>query len=439
MALGIGVAVASGGTALGGKLVEQGSVLYLALEDNPRRLQGRLRKVLVGEKPPRNLVLTDRWPRLGEGGLEAIEAWLISHPDARLVIVDTLEKIRPKGAGRNVYREDYEAVEPLLSLAARYNVAVLVVHHLRKGSADDPLDEVSGSHGLTGGVDGVLVLKRERGRADAFLFVTGRDIEQERELALSWDPGTAVWRIAGDAEEYRGSKERAEIVECLRSAAGPMGPKEVSDVLGKDYNATKQLLWKMSNDGDLRSVGSGKYVVTGNFDNRDNRHAEESSHEGAPEPLTPASEKRLNPENAAPAQKVNAVIEVTDERITVDSTTTLITTPEQLDSAVAEIRQAQILALDLETTGLNPRSDRARLISLATAQNTWLIDCFAVDPRPLFEVLAKKTLVLHNALFDLGFLFEMGFELGEGGEVVDTMLMSQLLEDKDSEEYKEAA
>ena len=103
-------------------------MLYLALEDNPRRLQGRLRKVLAGEKPPHDLVLTDRWPRLGEGGLEAIEAWLISHPDARLVIVDTLEKIRPKGAGRNVYREDYEAVEPLLSLDARYNVAVLVVH-----------------------------------------------------------------------------------------------------------------------------------------------------------------------------------------------------------------------------------------------------------------------------------------------------------------------
>jgi hypothetical protein len=442
MALGIGVAVASGGTALGGKPVERGSVLYLTLEDNPRRLQGRLRKVLAGEKPPRGLVLTDRWPRLGAGGLEAIEAWLISRPDARLVIVDTLEKIRPKGAGRNVYREDYEAVEPLLSLAAQYNVAVLVVHHLRKGSADDPLDEVSGSHGLTGGVDGVLVLKRERGRADAFLYITGRDIEQERELALSWDAATAAWRIAGDAEEYRGSKERAEIVECLRWAQGPMSPREVSDALGKDYNATKQLLWKMSNDGDLRSVGSGKYVVTGNFDNRDNRREEEPASEGSPEPAAPASEKGVNPEDDTPAQEVNEVIEVTDdERVTVDPTVpiSLITSQEQLDSAVADIRQAQMLALDLETTGLNPRDDKVRLISLATAQDTWLIDCFEVDPRPLFEVIAKKTLVIHNALFDLGFLFEMGFELGEDGEVIDTMLMSQILEDRASEESEEAA
>jgi 3'-5' exonuclease len=359
------------------------------------------------------------------------------------VIVATLEKIRPKGPGRNVYREDYEAVEPLLTLAARYNVAVLVVHHLRKGSADDPLDEVSGSHGLTGGVDGVLVLKRERGRADAFLYVTGRDIEQERELALSWDAATAGWRIAGDAEEYRGSKERAEIVECLRSAQGPMGLKEVSDALGKDYNATKQLMWKMSNDGDLRTVGSGKYVVTGNFDNRDNRRDEEpASGEESQELPTPESEEGANPENDAPAQKVNEVIEVTgDEQITVDPGVSipLITSREQLDSAATEIRRAQILALDLETTGLSPRNDRVRLISLATAQDTWLIDCFAVDPSPLFEVLSKKTLVIHNALFDLGFLLEMGFELGDGGELIDTMLMSQLLEDKSSEKYAEAA
>jgi hypothetical protein len=221
-----------------------------------------------------------------------------------------------------------------------------------------------------------------------------------------------------------------------------MGPKKVSDVLGKDYNATKQLLWKMSNDGDLRSVGSGKYVVTGNFDNRDNRREEEPASEGCPEPSAPASGKHLNPEDDAPAQKVNEVIEVTgNEQITVNPTVPipLITSQEQLDSAITAIRQAQMLALDLETTGLSPRNDRVRLISLATAQDTWLIDCFEVDPRPLFEVLVKKTLLIHNALFDLRFLLEMGFELGKGGEVVDTMLMSQILEAKDSEEYTEAA
>jgi DNA polymerase I len=90
------------------------------------------------------------------------------------------------------------------------------------------------------------------------------------------------------------------------------------------------------------------------------------------------------------------------------------------------------VALDLETTGLDPREDRVRILSLTIAQETWLVDCFEVDLRPLFPFLAEKTLIMHNALFDLGFLTEMGFELGEAGRVLDTMLLSQILEDKEN-------
>ena len=230
-------------------------------------------------------MLADRWPRLGDGGLEALEAWLAANPDARLAVVDTLAKVRDGAAGKNLYREDYEAVEPLLGLAARHGVAVLIVHHLRKLAADDPLDEVSGSIGLTGGVDGALVLKRERGRADAFLFfVTGRDIEKEKELALSWDGSTATWSIAGGADEYRRSRERQELIDGLRSMGKPASPKEVSDALGKNHNNVKQLPYKMGNDGDVRSVGGGKYVPTDNPDNLDNRDGTATDLGGPPEP-----------------------------------------------------------------------------------------------------------------------------------------------------------
>jgi hypothetical protein len=242
-------------------------VLYLALEDNPRRLQSRLKKRLRGGQAPRDLVLATQWPRLDAGGLEALEAWLLSRPDARLVIIDTLVKIRKAASTddrKTLYQVDYKAVEPLLAFAARHNVAVLVVHHLRKATAEDPLDEISGSTGLTGGVDGALVLKRERGKADAYLYVTGRDIEDERELALTWDKDTTSWKIAGDAEEYRGSNERQEIKDCLRALGGPAGPREVSDALGKKYNNVKQLLWNMGNEGEVRGIGGGKYTVTDN-------------------------------------------------------------------------------------------------------------------------------------------------------------------------------
>jgi hypothetical protein len=109
-----------------------------------------------------------------------------------------------------------------------------------------------------------------------------------------------------------------------------------------------------------------------------------------------------------------------------------VRTEADLQALAEELRSAERVALDLETTGLDPREDRVRIVSLTTARGTWLVDCIEIDPRPLFPVLADKTLIMHNGLFDLGFLAEMGFELGEAGRVLDTMLMSRILEDKEN-------
>jgi hypothetical protein len=115
-----------------------------------------------------------------------------------------------------------------------------------------------------------------------------------------------------------------------------------------------------------------------------------------------------------------------------DGQAQLVDTDAGLQALAAKLQGENSVALDLETTGLDPRTDRIRLISLSTAEGSWLVDCFEVDPRPLFPALADKMLIMHNGLFDLGFLSEMGFELGESGRVLDTMLMSRLLEDKEN-------
>lgn len=117
----------------------------------------------------------------------------------------------------------------------------------------------------------------------------------------------------------------------------------------------------------------------------------------------------------------------------------LVETEGGLRGLLLQLREVNRVALDLETTGLDPRKDRVRLLSLATEKGTWIIDCFEVDPRALFQVLSEKELVIHNALFDLGMLSEMGFELGEGGRIFDTMVSSQLsegdyLEDEEEDE-----
>jgi DNA polymerase III alpha subunit (gram-positive type) len=115
-----------------------------------------------------------------------------------------------------------------------------------------------------------------------------------------------------------------------------------------------------------------------------------------------------------------------------DGDAQLVRTEADLQALAEKLQGAERVALDLETTGLDPREDQVRIISVTTTHGTWLVDCFEVDPRPLFPVLAEKMLIMHNALFDLSFLTEMGFELGEAGRVLDTMLMSQVLEEKEN-------
>ena len=105
-----------------------------------------------------------------------------------------------------------------------------------------------------------MVLKRERGRADAFLHVSGRDIENDIELALRWNADAAGWIIAGDADEYRLSAERAAIMRVLEEVGEPMTPTEAADALGKGVNGVKTTMWRMAHDGQLVSKG-GRYSI----------------------------------------------------------------------------------------------------------------------------------------------------------------------------------
>jgi hypothetical protein len=260
LAQGLAVAIATGGIALGSKRVERGDVLYLALEDNKRRLHKRFKKLLT-EDPPRSLSAAVEWPSLEAGGAEWISGWCATHPDARLVVIDTLKKVRSRAnSQRSVYDLDYEALEPLVPIADEYGVGILVLHHLRKMDADDPLDTISGSTGLSGGVDGTLVLKRDRGKADAYLFVDGRDVEEPGEYALRWDAQLTAWQLLGDAEEYRIGETRAKILRALADAApDAMSPTDIAIEVNESIDNVKQTLRRMDKDGQIKKVGHGKY------------------------------------------------------------------------------------------------------------------------------------------------------------------------------------
>jgi len=260
MSFNIGLAVAVGGTVMSEYPVEDGDVLILALEDNKRRLQGRLRKMLGDEPPAARMHMETGWPREDQGGVEVLDSWLGLHPRTRFVVIDTLAKFRPRG-GDSKYADDYAAMEGLQQLAGRHGVCILLITHYRKAFSDDWLDNVTGTLGIAGAADTILGLERPRGStgmSEAVLHVTGRDVE-EKDLALRWDMITAQWAVVGDAAAYRMSREMAEGVLVINKDGGVHTPAQWATILNKKRGATWIFLRRAVEHGLVEDYGSGLY------------------------------------------------------------------------------------------------------------------------------------------------------------------------------------
>jgi AAA domain/Primase C terminal 2 (PriCT-2) len=263
-ALDFAVACAAGSTTLGMHPVD-GDVLYLALEDGLRRLQRRLTKLLGvfrGEWPERlTLVAMGGWPRGDQGGLEKISEWCRAAEKPVLVVIDTLERFRKPASGKSpLYSADYEAITGLQKIANDHGVAIVVLHHDRKSDADDAFDTVSGTLGLTGASDTILIIKRRA--SGVVLYARGRDIE-ESETAIQFDKGTCRWTMLGKASEVHRSSERARVITALKAAGQPLSVREIMiDAEMENRNAVDILLGKMAKDGEIKRVGRGRYDLS---------------------------------------------------------------------------------------------------------------------------------------------------------------------------------
>lgn len=261
LSFGLALHVASGGRAFGKIPVRPGPVLYLALEDTPRRLQARLGKLLNGDPAPSGLDVATDWPLMTAGGDLALAAWLEAHPAARLVVVDVFAKVRgPVPMGMSAYDADYAAVGRIKRVADHYGIAVVLVHHVRKAGSEDFLEAVSGTNGIAGAADATLVLRRPRGQAEGVLHVTGRDVE-EAELALARDNDTGHWlALDGPADQHALAATRAAILGYVR-AAGPVGPKAIAEAVALPYEAVKKTCQRMAQTGQLHPYPGGQYTA----------------------------------------------------------------------------------------------------------------------------------------------------------------------------------
>lgn len=196
--------------ATGGKLwefpSEQGTALYLALEDNHRRLKDRLEKIDAKTLDISKLKLTTSSFGITGGLIKQTNNFLAKNPDTKLIIIDTLERVRDTETDKNIYSCDYRDMTLLREITDKHKLTLLLIHHTRKMSDPDPLNTLSGSMGLVGSVDGIFVLEKEtRTSNKAKLTIANRDTEGYC-FTLELDPKTCKWRFLGNNSDLAEEK-----------------------------------------------------------------------------------------------------------------------------------------------------------------------------------------------------------------------------------------
>lgn len=256
-ALDVARAKADGDMVLGQEC-ERGDVLLLALEDNERRLQDRFRQITNGGDFPANLDYATEWPRLNEGGVEDIAAWIESTPNPSTVIIDTLAMVKPVPTGRNksAYDHDVSALKPLHRLASEKRVAIVVVTHTRKAAADEPVERVSSTLGLTGVADTIMLLGRGPKESTGILYARGRDIA-EFELAVKFD--NFRWQVEGDPKLAFAGDTQKILIDAI--ANGATTPKDMELATGLSGENVRQTLQRMVKQQLVYRHGYGKYAL----------------------------------------------------------------------------------------------------------------------------------------------------------------------------------
>ena len=176
--------------------IEPHTVLYLSLEDTFNRLQKRLLQLVGSEEAPERLVMQTECSSIGQGLEEQLTSFIYQHSDTGLIVIDTLQKVRSSDQNNSMYASDYTEISALKALADKYNICILLIHHLRKQAADDPFQQIAGSNGLMGASDTSWVMQRKRMSQTASILVTGRDMDNK---TLRLHEENCVWIL--DEEE----------------------------------------------------------------------------------------------------------------------------------------------------------------------------------------------------------------------------------------------
>lgn len=257
----------------------QGTVLYLALEDDFQRIQRRMFKMYGVEDTP-NLHFAVAARKIGNGLDEQLANFVQEHPDTKLIVIDTMQKIRELGGEAYSYASDYEIIGKLKEFADRCGICVLTVHHTRKQPSGDAFEMISGTTGLLGCADGALLMRKEKRTAlEATVDVVGRD-QQDQILYIKKDPDTQVWNLERMENEPHRELPDPVLEAVAKQVTEPWcgSPTELAALLQADMQPNTLTKHLNVNAGRLAEEYGIKYETGRN-------------HRGRKITLTPVSEK----------------------------------------------------------------------------------------------------------------------------------------------------
>ena len=199
LVLDICIAIATDGDIWGYRANKNG-VLYYALEDNWRRINDRINTLDTDNTDMSSFRVKLSAPGIGTGLIEEIDKHMASYPNTSLIVIDTFEHIRNRDTTKQtLYSADYSDIKILRSVTNKYEITLLLVHHTRKmNDENDPINNISGSTGLTGATDGNWVLEKvKRSENHAKITIDNRDTEGFC-FDLKFNADTCHWEYIGN-------------------------------------------------------------------------------------------------------------------------------------------------------------------------------------------------------------------------------------------------
>ena len=211
-------------------------------------------------------MLANDVPYLKYGFETCITNCIESNQNPRLIIIDTLARIKPRVARNSgtAYDQDNELLSGIQKIAIQNNITVAFITHLSKASTDYSFDKIQGSVGIQGMTDAMWLIDRGDNTNNASIVGRGRDIN-DFEYAVKWNADTWCYDFTGNLEIVQKTENRLEVINAMKELSvkqKEIAPRDICKHYGftsnsKDGKRISKTMQRMLGDSEL--IKGNKY------------------------------------------------------------------------------------------------------------------------------------------------------------------------------------